>query len=276
MKKLFLSGIIVIQASIGFSQTDQFNKADGNKGKIFIYWGWNQSAYTQSDIHFKGDKYNFILKDVASKDRQTGFSLRYFNPTKITIPQYNFRIGYYINSKYSISFGFDHMKYVMQQDQTVKINGVIAGSGSDYDRVYNNEPIKLTGDFLKFEHTNGLNFLNLEVRRMDNLFSPQFLKIKNIDINVIEGIGAGVLYPKSDVTLLNYAENDQWHIAGYGVDLVTGLNVTFFKHFFVQGEVKGGFINMPNILTTNFAEDRASQHFFFVQGNVNFGVIFKL
>ena len=265
-----------MQVAIGFSQVNQFNKANTNKGKIFIYWGWNRGAFTKSDIHFKGDEYNFTLKDVVAKDRQTGFSLRYFNPTKITIPQYNFRIGYYINSKYSISFGFDHMKYVMQQDQTVKINGSIAGSGSDYDRDYNNEPIKLTGDFLKFEHTNGLNFLNLEVRRMDNLFSPQFLKIKNIDINVIEGIGAGVLYPKSDVTLLNYAENDQWHIAGYGVDLVTGLNVTFFKHFFIQGEVKGGFINMPNILTTNFAEDRASQHFFFVQGNVNFGVIFKL
>ena len=276
MKKLFLSGIIAIQASIGFSQTSQFNKTDGNKGKIFVSWGWNKSAFTRSDIHFKGNEYNFTLKDVVAKDRQTAFSLRYFNPTKITIPQYNFRIGYYINSKYSISFGFDHMKYVMKQDQTVKINGAISSSGTEYDGTYNNDPIKLTGDFLRFEHTNGLNFLNLEVRRMDNLFNNKSLKIKNIDINVIEGIGAGVLYPKSDVTLLNYAENDQWHIAGYGVDLVTGLNVTFFKHFFIQGEVKGGFINMPDILTTNFPDDRASQHFFFAQGNVNFGVIFKL
>lgn len=154
------------------------------------------------------------------------------------------------------------MKYVMKQDQTVKINGSIAGSGTDYDGNYNNNAIKLTGDFLKLEHTNGLNFLNLEVRRMDNLFNAGSLKIKNIDINVIEGIGAGVLYPKSDVTLLNYDRNDQWHVAGYGVDLVTGLNVTFFRHFFIQGEVKGGFINMPDILTTNFPDDRASQHFF--------------
>lgn len=276
MKKIFLSGIIAIQASIGFSQTNQFNKSDGNKGKIFVSWGWNKGAFTRSDIHFKGNDYNFTLKDVVAKDRQTGFSLRYFNPTKITIPQYNFRIGYYINSKYSISFGFDHMKYVMKQDQTVKINGAISGSGTEYDGTYNNDPVKLTGDFLKFEHTNGLNFLNLEVRRMDNLINNKSLKIKNIDISVIEGIGAGVLYPKSDVTLLNYDRNDQWHVAGYGVDLVTGLNVTFFKHFFIQGEVKGGFINMPDILTTSFPDDRASQHFFFAQGNVNFGVIFKL
>ena len=62
MKKIFLTSIIAIQATIGFSQTNQFNKQESNKGKIFVYWGWNQSAYTQSDIHFKGDEYNFTLK----------------------------------------------------------------------------------------------------------------------------------------------------------------------------------------------------------------------
>lgn len=265
-----------MQAVAAFSQTYDYQKAHNNKGKVFVSWGWNRGAFTHSDIHFKGNDYNFTLKDVVAKDRQSGFSLRYFNPTKITIPQYNFRIGYYFNSKYSISFGFDHMKYVMQQDQVVKINGSIAGTGTDYDGTYNNAPIQLTPEFLRFEHTNGLNYLNLELRRMDNIFDQRALKIKNIDINVIEGVGAGVLYPKSDVTLMNYARNDQWHIAGYGVDLVTGLNVTFFKHFFIQGEVKGGYINMPDILTTNFTDDRASQHFFFAQGNVNFGFMIKL
>ena len=276
MKKFLLASIFAIQAISAYSQTYDFLKAHNNKGKVFVSWGWNQSRYTRSDINFKGSDYNFTLKDVVAKDRQTGFSLRYLNPSKITIPQYNFRIGYFINSKYSISFGFDHMKYVMEQDQTVKINGKIAGSGTDYDGVYSNDAIKLTGDFLKFEHTNGLNYLNLELRRMDNLFDQRTLKIKNIDINIIEGIGAGLLYPKSDVTLLNYERNDQWHVAGYGMNLVAGLNVTFFKHFFIQGEMKGGYINMPNILTTHFVDDRASQHFFFAQGNVNFGVMIKL
>ena len=276
MKKLLLTSILAAQALFAHSQSYNPQKAHQQKGKIFISWGWNHSAYTHSDIHFKGNAYNFTLKDVVAKDRQTPFSARYFNPTKITIPQYNFRIGYFLNSKYSVSFGFDHMKYVMKQDQTVNIKGSIAETGTDYDKNYTNVPIKLTPDFLRLEHTNGLNYLNLEVRRMDNIFDQRTLKIKNIDINVIEGIGAGVLFPKSDVALLNYAENDQWHVAGYGIDLVTGLNITFFKHFFIQGEVKGGFINMPDILTTHFTADRASQHFFFAQGNVNFGVIFKL
>lgn len=276
MKSLILSTIFAFQVASGYSQSTNLQAYKNNKGKIFVYWGWNQGAYSHSDIHFKGSDYNFTLKDVVAKDRQTPFTLRYLNPSKMTIPQYNFRIGYFVNSKYSISFGFDHMKYVMKQDQTVNISGHIAGSGTEYDHAYNNEPIKLTGDFLKFEHTNGLNYLNIEVRRMDNLFDSRILKTRNLDINIIEGIGAGLLYPKSDVTLLNYQRNDQWHVAGYGVDLIGGINFTFFKHFFIQGEVKGGYINLPNIITTPFAEDRASQHFFFAQANANLGFIFKL
>jgi hypothetical protein len=276
MIRSIFASILLAYSCTAFSQSYPTITTHDQKNKIFVFWGWNRAAYTQSDIHFKGQEYDFTLKNVIAKDRQTPFTARYFNPSKITIPQYNFRIGYFFKPKYRLSFGFDHMKYVMKQDQTVQIKGHISGSNSEYDRTYNNEPIKLTGNFLKFEHTNGLNYLNIELRRLDNLLDHNKLKVKNIDINVFEGIGAGILYPKTDVTLLNFAENDQWHVAGYGMDLVAGINITFFKHFFIQGEMKGGYINMPNILTTNFPQDHASQHFFFLQGNTNFGVIFKL
>lgn len=272
---LTLGALMALQPLNCLSQTVSKYPSPTNKGKIFISWGWNRAAYTTSDIHFKGEDYNFKLQKVIAKDRPTPFSIRYFNPSKITIPQYNFRIGYFLNPKYSISFGFDHMKYVMQQNQRVNISGTIGGANAIHDGTYHNDPITLTNDFLQLEHTNGLNYLNLELRRMDNILDQKVLKVKNIDINVVEGIGAGLMYPKSDVKLMNYDRNDQWHVAGYGVNLIAGLNVTFFKHLFIQGEVKGGYINMPDVLTTNFKGDRASQHFFFAQANVNTGVIFK-
>lgn len=275
MIRFILVSALLACSSIVSAQYSSVSSHD-QKGKIFVYWGWNRAAYTQSNIHFKGQEYDFTLKSVIAKDRPTRFTARYFNPSKMTIPQYNFRIGYFITPEYSLSFGFDHMKYVMKQDQTVDITGQISGSGSEYDRTYQNEPIKLTGDFLKFEHTNGLNYLNVELRRMHNLLDAKKLRIKNIELNIFEGAGVGILYPKTDVTLLNFEENDQWHVAGYGMNLVGGLNLTFFKHFFIQAEMKGGYINMPDILTTNFPQDRASQHFFFLQGNTNLGVIFKL
>lgn len=35
--------------------------------------------------------------------------------------------------------------------------------------------------------------------------------------------------------------------------------------------MKGGFINMPDIRTTELTSDHASQYFFFVQANILFG-----
>lgn len=276
MKKILIASLLLALNCYCIAQDRPTANSYDHLGKIFVYWGYNRGMYSKTDLHFSGQEYNFTLKNVMAKDRPTPLSGTYFNPTKITIPQYNFRIGYFIKPKYSISFGFDHMKYVMKQDQIVNITGKISASGSEYDKTYNDEPIILSPDFLKFEHTNGLNYLNLELRRMDKLLDARNFKIKNIDINAFSGVGAGILYPKTDVTLLNFEENDQWHLAGYGLDVVGGLNVTFFKHFFIQAEVKGGYINMPNILTTNFPNDHASQHFFFLQENVNIGVIFKL
>src|SRR5690606_34220025 len=102
------------------------------KGKMFISWGWNRANYSRSDIHFKGRDYNFTLKKVTATDKPTGFDPAiHFNPLKLTIPQTNFKMGYFLNDHYSISFAFDHMKYVMQQDQRVKMSGTIMQSGTE-------------------------------------------------------------------------------------------------------------------------------------------------
>jgi hypothetical protein len=71
--------------------------------------------------------------------------------------------------------------------------------------------------------------------------------------------------------------HDDFHVAGYGVSGKVGLNFTFFKYFFVQTELKGGYINMPNIQTTYRENiDKASQDFHFLQTVVAFGGIFRL
>jgi len=41
-------------------------------------------------------------------------------------------------------------------------------------------------------------------------------------------------------------------------------------------ELKGGFIHMPDIRTTLIPIDKASQHFFFSQANIVFGVRMNL
>ncbi len=242
------------------------------KNSFYAYWGWNRSAYTTSDIHFHGRSYDFTLTDVIAKDRQSKFDFEtYFSPTKLTIPQYNFRFGYFLNDHYSISIGADHMKYVMENYTTVKINGYIENSNTPYDGVYENDDIVLNPDFLKFEHTDGLNYENIEIRRHDELFTR-----KNFNISTFVGAGIGVLIPRTNTTLLAYKRYDEFHLAGYGLGVVGGLNFEFFKYFFLQAEAKTGFINMPDIRTTEFKTDRADQHFFFSQFNGLFGARFYI
>src|SRR5690606_35866007 len=117
----------------------------------------------------KGDDYSFRLDKVKATDKQSELSVDYINPAKMTIAQYNFRIGYFFKDNWSISLGNDHMKYVVSQGQIVEITGHIGRIGTDYNSDYNKDEIEIKGDFLKFEHTDGLNYENIELRHFSNL-----------------------------------------------------------------------------------------------------------
>lgn len=271
--KYFTGFLFLLSISSLFGQTNtaSLKSSTYQKGDIYFYWGWNRGFFTNSDIHFEGDNYNFDLENVVATDRQTHFELNpYFNPGTLTIPQTNFRIGYFISDHYNISFGFDHMKYVVRTKQTVEINGEIAETGTVYDRVYDHDEIVITPGFLQFEHTDGLNFLNLSLRRLDVI-----LDLNHVKLHLTEGIDAGVLMPRTDADLLNFGENDKYHLSGYGASLVGGLNLTFYNHFFIQSELKGGFINMPDMRTTAHDSDKASQSFLFCQYNIEIGWVFQ-
>ena len=252
-----------------------------NKGKMFIFWGGNRESFSKSDIHFKGDDYDFTLYDVVANDKPKGWSIDYINPSRMTIPQTNFRLGYFINDHYNISIGLDHMKYVMIQNQIATIGGVVGASYPDYAGTYlpsGNHTVDLTdGSFLKFEHTDGLNYINTEFSRVDDI--SKLFKVRNTDkfqLNITEGVGTGILYPKTNATLLGKERHDDFHVSGFGVSAKVGLNLTFFKYFFIEAEMKGGYINMNDIRTTKDPSDRASQHFLFLQRIIAFGGIFKI
>ncbi|SOU87910.1 hypothetical protein [Tenacibaculum dicentrarchi] len=278
---------VTASSVIGQEQSKQENREDDNfiiqkkkvtnKGKFFAYWGWNWASYTDSDIHFKGDNYDFTLSNVKAQDRQTKFSFnKYFNPGNVTIPQTNYRIGYFFKENYTVSIGVDHMKYVMIDNQSVKINGNINDGNAKYDGTYNNETINLAEDFLRFEHTDGLNYVNVELKRFDDVSHWFGLNLENLQINLTEGFGMGILYPKTNSKLLGKDRNDSFHLAGYGASVVAGVNISFLKHFYVQADLKGGHIYMPDVKTTSNSSDSASQNFFFLQKTILIGGKFRL
>jgi hypothetical protein len=285
LKTFLYSIILILFISINsFAQSDDTQKeryTAHNKGKFTISWGGNRDYFTDSDITFKGDNYNFTIDNATAHDKPKGWHIDYVNPARMTIPQTNFKLGYYITDKYMISIGLDHMKYVMTQNQTANMSGVIdyplTHPSSQFNGVYNGDPTVMTEDFLMFEHTDGLNYINTEFARQDDISS--WFGIKNTDkfqVNINEGVGIGVLYPKTNTTLMGQERHDDFHISGFGSSLRAGINLTFFKYFTIEGSLKGGYINMPDIRTTKSSADSASQHFFFAETMISFGGIFRL
>lgn len=242
-----------------------------NKGKLFILVGWNWERYTNSNIHFSGENHDFTLYDVRADDRPSPFKADlYLNPKNISIPQTNLKVGYYFHHNWNIAFGIDHMKYVVRRNQIVRIDGTIDES-SFYDGVYDQGNVRIDAGFLEYEHTDGLNFIHFEINRNDRLLKTRFF-----DMNLTEGFSLAAMIPRSDVVLLNNAEWDKYHVAGYGIALKAALNICFFNYFHIQSEAKGGFIHLPDVQTTSNKNDKAGQSFFFFQNNIQFGAIFPI
>lgn len=254
------------------SSTPKKQKPDplSKKGQMFVFFGWNRAAFSNSDINFSGNGYNFQLNNVSAQDRPTKFGIVYVNPGWFTVVQYNFRAGYFIKDNLALVLGIDHMKYVMDQNQTVNFKGHI--SDPTYASMVQNGQVNLADEkFLTFEHTDGLNYENLGLEKYKSLINK-----KNIDLVWSYGAGIGVMFPKSNVKLFGNERSDRFHVAGMGTDVRSSLNLVFWNHWMARLEGKFGYINMWDIKTTlNNKPDKARQDFVFGQVLAGIGYTFN-
>ncbi|MFT3885231.1 MAG: hypothetical protein QM724_07320 [Flavobacteriales bacterium] len=241
------------------------------RGRWFLYWGYNRAQFTTSSIHFTGPGYDFILHDVTAVDKPEPFSLgNYFKPKNIWIPQYNYRVGRFFSEHWAFSLGLDHMKYVVRQYQDVRITGSISTGRSATYAGSETHMVELRPDLLRYEHTDGLNLLSIDADHYDRLWHSTNAKQA---LYVTEGAFIGPVIPRSDVRLFGEGLNNKFHLAGYGAGAQVGATFVAFDRVFARAQVRAGYIELPSVLTTGTSEDRASQHFWFVQENLVFGVL---
>lgn len=254
--------IVCLFASINQASAIEVKENIRQKGQWYGYWGWNRAQYSDSDIHFTGDDHDFTLHNTSAKDRQNEVTTssifdRYLSPMNLTIPQYNYRAGYFIADNWAISLGFDHMKYVVESDQVVAMTGTISTPGFEKTDPSRENKL-LDGSFMNFEHTDGLNMISVETEYFHSLWSHG----KDFDLAVFAGAGFGAMVPKTNVKMLNYKRNDEFHLAGYATSIKTGFEFTFFHNWFFRGLVKFGYTNLGDVLTTSKG-DKAAQSFYF-------------
>lgn len=242
------------------------------KGSVFFYWGYNREWYTKSDIAFNSSSCHFTLSAVRAKDRQSGLGLKNY-VYNITIPQFNVRAGYMLSDRFGISVGMDHMKYVVVQKQQVKINGSIAPTQNQikYSGVYLDEFIKIDSPFLRFEHTNGLNYIS-----MDGEYVMEIWHRRNHaqSLGLVAGVSVGLLYPRSDVDVFDIEGVNIFHTAGFGISGILNVRFQVLNHVFLMFQNRFGEIILNDILISDGFQ--AKQHFGFYQTAFMLGINFNL
>lgn len=92
------------------------------------------------------------------------------------------------------------MKYVMTPNQEAIVNGEFPYPGASGELLSNGKT-QLIEEFLMFEHTDRLNYVHTEIAKTKYL--SKYLGISDTDkiqFNALVGIGAGILYPKTNAT----------------------------------------------------------------------------
>lgn len=242
--------ILLVSSSFSFSQYRRAKvKRSWSAGTMFVYWGYNRSFYTKSNINFSGPGYDFTLNGAKAVDRPSSDLKTYLSPNTITVPQFNLRVGYNIKNNWAISLGYDHMKYVLLDNQPYTLSGYIkpgVDNVTNWSGNYNNEPVVTQSEYFHYENTNGLNYIRAEITRIDQLYRSEGGVFA---FSTLEGISTGGILSFNDFTFAGQKDVKTISMSGFGLSAHVGARFEFWKHFFVQANGAGGFMNQANVDT---------------------------
>lgn len=245
------------------------------KNTLWGYWGYNRSVYSKSDITFRGRGYDFTLKGSRASDNPSKKFSEYVDLAKITVPQFNARVGYYYKDHYSISLGYDHMKYLFNDANDVLIDGYVnPGIDSTWSGIYQDARTVTNRKNFHYENSNGLNYIRFELTRSD-----KFYQSKNKWVALVSNfsLGTGCVLTISDFNFAGKFDRYVASISGYGFSGHVSLRLEFFRHFFIQPELSGGRINLSKVHLRKDDDSAVASHkFWYGQRNITAGFLLYL
>ena len=274
MKTLIVLSFLIFLPFFGASQ--KTSKDSQAKRAMFVYWGYNRSFYTDSKISFFGPGYDFSLAGVQATDRPSPEFKTYVDPSTLTVPQFNARIGFNFKKKWALSFGYDHMKYVIVHGPTYLLSGKInplIDPISNWSGDYNAEPVTTDESTLHYENTNGMNYIRAEISHIDKLVRAS----NAFAIYSVSGLGAGLVLNYNDFTFAGEKSMTTLSMSGVGASAHIGIRFEFFRHFFLQANNSVGFLYQHRVKTRGndpYAYARQSLGYF--QSDIVLGGIFYL
>ncbi len=247
----FLLPAVLLLSVLGNSATAKDAAKKKRIGSIYASWGYNTEWYTPSTVKIKqpslGNDYQMVKVD-AHDHRGWDEGLLHMD---FTIPQYNYRLGYYFNDKQDLAFeiNFDHTKYIITDNQSVHIKGTMNNAPVDQHITFSE-----ANGFYYFLN-NGANFLLFNLVKRVGLYHTAD---RNLYVDLTGKAGIGPVIPHVQNSLFGKLNNQGFQLGGWNTGLETALRVTFMKYAYFEFSQKVDYARYSNL---RVYEGRAKQSF---------------
>ncbi len=217
------------------------------KHELYFSWGYNKEWYTNSNVSVSQPALgnSFTFTNVKGVDHP-GWENEQFFTKALSIPQYNYRLGYFIDRDkgWGVEINFDHTKWLFPNNQMVHIKGMIhnqpfVGSVNFADSVAGS-------DSSSYHYlNNGANFLLFNVVKRWHIWSN---KKQTIRVDGLGKLGVGPVIPHVQVKYFDQPQNDQhFQLGGWNVGLEGDLKVTFFHYVYLEYANKVDYARYTNL-----------------------------
>jgi hypothetical protein len=217
------------------------------KHELYFSWGYNKEWYTNSNVSVSQPALgnSFTFTNVKGVDHP-GWENEQFFTKALSIPQYNYRLGYFIDRDkgWAVEINFDHTKWLFPNNQMVHIKGMI-----------HNQPFvgqvnfadSIAGSDSSSYHylNNGANFLLFNVVKRWHIWAN---KKQTILVDGLGKFGVGPVIPHVQVKYFDQKENDpHFQIGGWNMGLEGDLKVTFFHYVYIEYANKLDYARYTNL-----------------------------
>lgn len=229
---------LVLLTILGLSATGQKKKTERKK-EFYFSWGYNKEWYTKSNVKISqpplGNNYRFV--NIKGHDHP-GWDDGIFNKP-ISIPQYNYRLGLFVNKKRNIAFeiNFDHTKFIFA-DQQARIKGT-----------FNNRPVDSTVNFKKangdyYYLNNGANFLLFNIVKRWHWVTN---KKETIKIDLLGKAGLGPVIPHVENSFFGQQNKPHFQFGGWNIGAEAAIRATFYNYIFLEYTNKIDYARYSNL-----------------------------
>ena len=265
---LLLAGLLLAAPAVATAQTTATATLAGvptgpkDHGSVYLNWSYNRDWYTKSDIRFhndKSDSYDFVFHNAVAHDHPSMSD--FWKLTNLTVPQYDLAVGYMFHDRHDlgIEVAWNHLKYVVDDNQVMRVTGEIRGQHLDRDTL-------VTPDFVHLQHTNGNNYLMINLVKRHELRAG-----RHVALSAVGKVGGGPMISYTISSIFGSHAEGPFHYEGWVAGASGGLRLELYRYFFLSTDLQGAYANYTNSYLGADRQGRATHHFGSAQWSYGFG-----